>query len=634
MNYRILKALAMLLVCSVAQLSPGQQIHIIPRPVELTAMDGYYQIPAHCVIGYSDKQLQQSAEYLAGFLNHSPYTVASAKAGSTGEIRMELNATRDTILGNEGYRLVCHKKGVLLTANTSAGIFYAVQSLLQMLPPEVESELAMLKGWKLPLAKITDYPRFGWRGMMLDVSRHFFSAKEVKLFIDEIARYKINVFHWHLTDDEGWRIEIKSYPKLTSVGAWRANREGAWGDRAAVKPGEKSAYGGFYTQEEIKEIVAYAADRHVTIVPEIDVPGHSLAAVAAYPELSCGKDSNTRVNPGVSTSDWYGNGTFKMLVENTLNPSDEKVYEFMKNVLGEIAGLFPGKYIHLGGDECDYRFWKENDSCKALMKRLHTRHVDDLHGYFMHRMQLLVEAYGKKMIGWDEVGENDVCGGVAVMSWRATEYGTEAAKEGHDVVMSPKFFSYLNYCQGDPTVDPPMYAIVRLSKCYAFDPVPAGVDSAKILGGQGNLWTELIPNFHAVEYMAFPRAMALSEVYWSPEKLRNFSDFFTRCQTHFKRLEYAGINYSKSVYDPIVTTTGKQEKMGLLIQTELPGMEIYFTTDGTLPDQSSYLYQGPCDLPEASVTVRVQCYQNGIPVGHLITLNPTELKRRVNKKWY
>ena len=269
-------------------------------------------------------------------------------------------------------------------------MFYGTQTLTQLLPQAVESQTATSANWTLPAVRITDYPRFGWRGIMLDVSRHFFPKEDVKRYIDQLARLKYNTFHWHLTDDNGWRIEIKSLPKLTEVGAWRVARSGHFGDRADPKPGEPVPYGGFYTQDDIKEIVAYARARNVTIVPEIDVPGHSMAALAAYPELSCTKAA-VSVNPGTPFSEWYGNGTFKMKVENTLNPSDEKVYAFLDKVFTEVAALFPNPYIHVGGDECYKGYWAQDTACQALMKKLNIRHVEDLQGYFMSRVEKILD---------------------------------------------------------------------------------------------------------------------------------------------------------------------------------------------------------------------------------------------------
>ncbi|MCY7328846.1 MAG: family 20 glycosylhydrolase, partial [Saprospiraceae bacterium] len=428
--------------------------------------------------------------------------------------------------------------------------------------------------------------------------------------------------------DNGWRIEIKSLPKLTSVGAWRVERAGHYGDREDPKPGEPATVGGFYTQADIKEIIQYAQERNITIVPEIDVPGHSMAAIAAYPELSCTKNPNTFVNPGTPFSEWYGNGTFKMKVENTLNPSDEKVYEFLDKVFTEVAALFPNQYIHVGGDECYKGYWAEDPGCQELMKKLNIRHVEDLQGYFMGRVEKILTAKGKKLLGWDEILEGGISPGATVMSWRGVKGGIEAAHLGHDVVMTPTTFAYLDYNQGEQTIDPPIYAGLRVSKSYSFEPVPDGVDAKYILGGQGNLWSEQIPTLRHAEYMTYPRAWALSEVYWSPKSSKNWNNFAQRMEARFERADIAEINYSKAVYDAIVKTSLKDGKLMLELGSELSDLDIFYTIDDTMPDRYSNKYSQPVAIPDGPVNLRVITYRQRKPIGHLITLKREELESR------
>lgn len=605
-------------------------IQLIPQPVSVQPQTGLFTLTKTTSIEYNQAEARVVADLLSQRLNKPTGFVLAAKQGKAGKIQLNLNPTPNTQLGDEGYTLDASAKGVVITANRPAGLFYGMQTLTQLLPKEIESQAAVAKTWSLPAVKITDYPRFGWRGIMLDVSRNFFTKEEVKQYIDQLAKLKFNTLHWHLTDDNGWRIEIKSLPKLTQVGAWRVARAGHFGDRAEPKPGEPTPAGGFYSQDDIREVVAYAQARNVTIVPEIDVPGHSMAALAAYPELSCTKQQ-VSVNPGTAFSEWYGNGTFKMKVENTLNPSDENVYAFLDKVFTEVAALFPNPYIHVGGDECYKGYWANDPGCQALMKQLNIRHVEDLQGYFMNRVEKILTAKGKKLLGWDEILEGGISPGATVMSWRGIKGGIEAAQAGHNVVMTPTTFAYLDYTQGDPSVDPPIYASLRAQKCYSFDPVPDGVDAKYILGGQGNLWTEQIPTLRYAEYMTYPRGWALSEVFWSPKAVKNWANFVERMETHFDRADVAQVNYSKAIYDAIVRTSMKDGKLRLELASEAPNLDIYYTIDDTMPDQFSTKYTQLVDLPDGPITLRVITYRAGKPIGHLITLTRDALQRRVGR---
>ncbi len=609
----------------------NSSLNILPQPVKIEQNSGFYELSKSTTIGYNNSEGRDISEKLAQKLNPATGLKIKASQGTRSKIQLNLNVAPDQKLGNEGYTLVSTSKGVVITANQPAGLFYGMQSLLQILPKEIDCKSTVKMKWTVPAVEITDYPRFAWRGLMLDVSRHFFTKEEVKQYIDEMARWKFNTFHWHLTDDEGWRIEIKSLPKLTEVGAFRVQRYGHFGDRDFPKPGEVATDGGFYTQGDIKEIVAYARARNITIVPEIDVPGHSMAAIAAYPELSCKKDTGTLVSPGSKFSEWYGNGTFKMNVENALNPSDENVYAFLDKVFTEVAALFPGQYIHVGGDECYKGYWKEDEGCQALMKELGIRHVEDLQGYFMNRVEAILMKNGKKLIGWDEIMEGGISPGATVMSWRGVKGGIEAAKMGHDVVMTPTTFAYLDYNQGERTVDPPIYASLRLKKCYSFEPVPEGVDAKHILGGQGNLWTEQVPTLRYAQYMTYPRAWALSEVYWSPKESKNWDNFIQRVENQFDRSDVAEVNYSKAIYDAGIKTSVKNGMLLLTMETEAPNLDIYYTIDDAMPDNFTAKYAQPVELPDGPITLRVITYRNGKPIGHLITLKREELGRRAGK---
>jgi hexosaminidase len=601
---------------------------LIPQPAELKQLSGTFHLTSSSGISFDKPEGRKTAEMLAQKLNLPTGFSLKAQQGKAGVIQLLLNDTKDAKLGKEGYSFEATSSTVVIKANETAGLFYGIQTLLQLLPKEIESKSVVKGNWTIPAVKITDYPRFAWRGVMLDVSRNFFSKEDVKKYIDQMARFKYNTFHWHLTDDNGWRIEIKSLPKLTEVGAWRVPRFGHFGDRPAAKPGEAATDGGFYTQQDIKEIISYAQDRNVTIIPEIDIPGHSMAAIAAYPELSCTKNPNTKVDPGTNFAEWFGNGTFKMFTENALNPSDEKVYEFLDKVFTEVAALFPNQYIHVGGDECYKGFWAQDEGCQALMKKLKIRHVEDLQGYFMNRIEVILKSKGKKLLGWDEILEGGISPEATLMSWRGIKYGIEAAKMEHDVVMTPTTFAYIDYCQGDPTVDPPIYANLRLKKCYSFEPVPEGVNPKYILGGQANLWTEHIPTLRKAEYMTYPRCWALSEVYWSPKDSKNWDNFVKRVEFQFDRADIAQVNYSRAMYDVIVKSSVNQGKLFLILESEISGLDIYYTIDDSMPDNFSPKYNQPVEMPDNSFFVRIIAYRNGKPIGHMITLSREELKNR------
>ncbi len=621
--------IGLMLLAGMTASGQPSNVHLIPQPAEMQVLTGMWTLTGNATITYNKPGGQKVADMLVQKLNPPTGFKLAARQGQDGAIQLNLNATADQQLGKEGYTLVSSSRGIVIAANEPAGLFYGMQTLLQLFPKEIESKTTAKVNWTVPVVKITDYPRFAWRGLMLDVSRNFFTTDEVKRYIDEMARFKFNTFHWHLTDDNGWRIEIKSLPRLTEVGAWRVPRYGQFGERKAPEPGEAATVGGFYTQDEVRDIIQYAQERNVTIVPEVDVPGHSMAAIAAYPELSCTKDPNTTVNPGSKFAEWHGDGTFTMLVDNTLNPSDEKVYAFLDNVFTELAALFPNPYIHVGGDECYRGYWEKDPGCQELMKQLNATESVKLHGYFMNRLEKILNAKGKKLLGWDEILEGGLSPGATVMSWRGIKGGIEAAHLGHDVVMTPTTFAYIDYTQGDPTVDPPLYANLRLKKCYSYNPLPEGVDAKYILGGQGNLWTEQIETLRHAEYMTWPRGWALAEDFWSPDEKKNWDDFVKRVENQFNRADMAAVNYSTALYDAIVKARAKNNKLWVEMESEVPGLDIYYTLDNSMPSRYALKYEKPFELPEGPVTLRVVTYRNGAPVGHLITLKAEQLKERI-----
>ncbi|HVZ95489.1 MAG TPA: family 20 glycosylhydrolase [Chitinophagaceae bacterium] len=645
-----MKVVFIFLVACAGSLSAWTQNHssiaIIPEPVSITENAGTFTLPKEVSVNApANADLRETIEFLKNRLSvPTGYTVTTGNS-SPATIQLSLNKKKDEVTGKEGYILTVTPGNISISANEPAGLFYGVQTLLQLFPKEIESAALMQNvQWQAPCVTITDYPRFQWRGLMFDVSRHFFTKEQVESYIDNMVRYKFNLLHLHLTDDEGWRIEIKSLPKLTEVGAWNVKKVGYFGTFALPTPDEPRNYGGFFTQDDIKEIVQYAKERFVNILPEIDVPGHSLAAITAYPDLSCSDGvKNKGVASGEPIKDW---DTHTAIYDDNLCPANENVYAFLDKVLTEVAKLFPFEYIHMGGDETFKTFWQNSDAIKALMAREHLKTMEEVQSYFEKRLEKIVESKGKKFMGWDEILEGGLAPGAAVMSWRSahdgvapagqTEVqngGVAAAKLGHYVVMSPTSYTYLDYMQGDPAIEPHVYATLRLSKAYQFDPLPDGVDPKYILGGQANLWTEQVYNMRHAEYMTWPRAFAIAEDVWSPKANKNWDDFVWRVEQHFRRLDVAQIKYAPSMYDPIINATMNADKKIMVdMSTEIKGLDIYYTFDNSFPDNFYPKYTAPVEVPGDAVQMRVITYRDGKPIGRMITVPVSELKDKAAGK--
>ena len=620
----------MLLTAVVLQAQNGNTLkNLVPVPVAVVEKQGTFTFKSTITITVSADDAMPVAKQLADALAVPTGYATSVKKGNGGQVHMVLLTAADNSIGNEGYKMSVSGKGVTVTANTPAGLFYGMQTLLQLLPPAIESKNVVNNiNWSIPFTDITDQPAFKWRGLMFDVSRHFFTKAEVKRFIDDMVKYKYNMLHWHLTDDEGWRIEIKSLPELTKVGAWRVNREGKWANTGNPFPNEPKTYGGFYTQDDIKEVVQYAKERFVTILPEIDVPGHSLAALAAYPELSC-NPGPYEVSAGGAFMKWFPGG-HEGVIDNTLCPANEKVYAFLDKVFTEVAQLFPFEYIHMGGDETARNFWAKSEQVKILMQKENLEDLNEVQAYFVRRVEQIVNAKGKKLIGWDEILDGGLAQSAAVMSWRGMTGGIAAAKQGHKVVMTPYNFVYLDFVQGEPSIEAPVYANLRMQQAYKFEPVPDGVDANLVMGGQGNLWTEQLQRFRNVQYMLWPRAMALAECLWSPKEKKDWNSFIRRAEAQFPRLEAAATRYSRAIYDPVVSVKDYKGSPQVTIETEAPGLEIYYTIDETLPDNYDRKYTQPIIVPEDAMHLKLLAYKDGKPVGHLISLSMDELKKRAN----
>lgn len=517
--------------------SKAQTINIIPKPNQLQVTKGNFTISKTTTIVYNNNSEKNTANFFNGYLKKFyGFQLPIAKQATANYISF---ATKQFIKAPENasaYTLEVTPKAVTISGDGLVGTFYGMQSLLQLLPiqkPQIQNQKLLL-----PCLNITDAPNFMYRGMHLDVSRHFFGVDYVKQYIDFIALHKMNYFHWHLTDDQGWRIEIKKYPKLTSVGGFR---KGTIIGRYPGTGNDSIYYGGFYTQEQIKDLVKYAANRYITIVPEIDVPGHSLAAITAYPELSTTPDVPKQVGQTWGLTD----------INNVLNPSDT-TFAFLQNVLNEVIDLFPGKYIHIGGDECNKRWWRESAFCQALMKKEGLKNEDELQSYFIGRIEKMVNARGRLMMGWDEILEGGLAPNALVMSWQGEKGGIEAAKQHHRVVMTPGTYCYFDHSQTKNEDSVTIGSYLPVEKVYNYNPLPAELtaEEAKyILGAQGNVWTEYIGNTAKLEYMIFPRMSALSEAFWTKPANKSLSDFENRLQYQFKRYEFWKVNSSKAYYD-------------------------------------------------------------------------------------
>ena len=506
---------------------------VIPVPASLVPQAGEFRLDDKTRI-VADETARPAAELLAARLRAATGFKLKLTARAANPGGDDLRLVTDGGGNPESYTLSVTPQGVVIHAPAAAGIFYGTQTLLQLLPAAVFSATP-LPGtvWSVPGVAITDAPRYPWRGFMLDVSRHFFTKAEVEQVLDLMSLYKLNTFHWHLVDDQGWRIQIKKYPKLTSVGAWRTAIGFGLDAKEATAYDREGRYGGFYTQREIREVVAYAAARHITVVPEIEMPGHSSAALTAYPQFGCpGIDFAVPLKCGVFTGVYCA--------------GNDATFGFIDDVLAEVAPLFPGKYIHIGGDEVVKSNWQHCAACQLRIKNEGLKDEKELQSYFIRRVEKLVTAHGKHMIGWSEIREGGLAPSAALMDWIGG--GVEAARSGHEVVMAPTKYSYFDHYQSTNHTQEPLAigGFLPLKRVYEFEPMPAKLSpefQSHILGGQANLWTEYIPSLARVEYMMFPRLCALAEVNWSPVSARDWAGFKDRLEVNEQRLATMGVNY-------------------------------------------------------------------------------------------
>lgn len=531
------------------------QIQLIPEPFEMTQSDGMFKVSQAMLVG----------------------------AGSTSNkvnFRVDPNATD---IPDEGYQLEIDEAGVRLTAKTETGLFYGKQTLLQLLTPN-----------GLPYVKINDQPRFPYRGLHLDVSRHFFDKEEVKKLMNVMSYYKLNTLHLHLTDAGGWRLQIDKYPKLTQEGAFRTQSDWRewWDngkDRQYLKEGTEGAYGGYYTKDDIRDMLAYAAEKHITIIPEIEFPAHSDEVFVAYPELCCAGKSHT-------------SGDFCI--------GNPKTFEFMENVLTEVIELFPSEYIHIGGDEAGKNTWKTCPKCQALMKKEKLANVDELQSYMIRKAEEFLKSKGRRLIGWDEILEGGLAPEATVMSWRGEAAGFKSARMGHDVIMTPGSYMYFDFYQADPRHQPvAIGGYTPIRKVYNYNPIPqdslTAEEAKHFLGVQANTWTEYIPTPEHLEYMMFPRALAVAEIGWTPQEKRDWQDFKPRVNAHIPVLQQMGLNpfplSNELEFDMVVDTI--QKEIRVTMDAEKYPAEIHYTTDGSTPTASSPIYQEPIVVKDSAKIV-------------------------------
>ena len=564
--------------------------NIIPVPTEQFITNGVFILSSDTKLTY-DVSLKSVADYFKSYVENGSHI--KLNTSSKNSIHFKINTS---ISNNEGYQLKITADKILISAKSQKGAFYAFQSLRQLLPvdfekPNTSNETQIA----IQCLEIIDAPQFKYRGMHLDVGRHFFSVDFIKKYINLMSMLKMNTFHWHLTEDQGWRIEIKKYPKLQEIAAFRNETLlGHYSDQPHVFDGKK--YGGFYTQEEIKEVVKYASERQITIIPEIEMPGHSQAAIAAYPELGCTS------KPLEVATKW---GVF----EEIYCPK-ESTFKFLEDVIDEVAELFPGKYIHIGGDEAPKTRWKECAHCQKLIKKEGLKDEHELQSYFITRMEKYINSKGKQIIGWDEILEGGLAPNATVMSWRGTNGAVAAAKEKHNVILTPNSHCYFDHYQSNNENEPlAIGGFLPLEKVYSFNPIPEELtkeETKYVLGAQGNVWTEYIPTTQKLEYMAFPRAIALAEVVWSSSKNKNYSDFINRLEPFNKRLDLLNVNYANHLFDVKgeLKTTGKN--LTYELKSTSKTHKIYYSLNN---DALRTLYKKPI-IVDTSIKIKAAVYNS------------------------
>ena len=582
-------------------------INIVPKTLEMKLNQGAFRFTKDTKLVAANDQTRVFEVLQNKFVSAAGWNLGVVNTAPSSNF---VQLSTDVSLPEEAYNLKVTENQVIIYASGHNGFLYGLETIRQLLPVAIESKNVVSNmNWDIPNVEIKDSPRFKWRGFMLDVSRHFFDKDYVMETIDQLALLKMNTLHLHLVDDQGWRIEIKKYPKLTEVGGFRVDQEDKpWNARPTPELGKETTYGGFYTQEDIKEIVAYAESRGITVVPEIEMPAHVMSAIAAYPELSCFQKPIMVPSGGV----WP--------ITEIYCPGKETTFEFLENVLLEVMELFPSRYIHVGGDEATKTNWEKCPDCKKRIQEEGLETVEELQSYFIRRMERFLSSKGRTLLGWDEILEGGLAPGATVMSWRGVKGGLEASEAGHDVVMTPNSHCYFDYYQGDQDAEPLAWGgNLPLSKVYQFDPVVEGMseEQAKhVLGGQANLWTEYVPTKAQAEYMTYPRLAALAEAVWSSKDNRNWDDFSNRVSSLFQRYGIMGVNYAKSAYQVTTETSVNTENgvISIALKSEFPQADIRFSLDGSDITSASEKYSAPVDI-DRTTNIKAQVFKDGEPVG-------------------
>ena len=587
--YAIIGLAISLVIASCGRTASVSTIEVVPEPVFCVQKEGAYTLKRNLTVNMQNMgQNSPTAKYIMKALRHARLHPSLVASGSKCDIAFEVCNTENPELGTEGYIIEVKSSGIKLTANTEQGLFYAYQTFIQMLPADVTQ--VAYRAVTIPECTVLDRPRFEWRGVHLDVSRHFFPTKFLKRYIDVMANYKMNRFHLHLTDDHGWRLPSDKYPRLNTVGSWRVDRDNyPWGQAPPAEEGERATYGGYYTREELTDLVNYASARGVEIIPEIDLPGHASALLAAYPQYSCdGGHYDVAIGPY-----WPPKATLCIGNDSTL--------QMIEGLLDELIDIFPSKYIHVGGDEVLADSWANCPKCQRRMHNEHLKEPNELEGWLMRHIETYLNEHDRTMIGWDEIADHPIGHNTIIMAWRDLQTGMVAARNGNPVIMCPKDNCYLDYYQASPRHQPPAIGgLITLATAYQFDPVPVGTNShvaANIIGGQCNLWTEYINTPQHAEYMLLPRMLAISESLWSPRESKDWGRFRRKIEVQKDRLNAKGYHYCEGSFTPKFEAHRiNNDTTNIAIETEVPNTYIFYTTDMTTPTKHSSIYIGPINL--------------------------------------